>query len=124
MYDKLGSLLSDALDSGSFFSENAEKAAETKKKNSPEHPKHVNKKQNTKNPARIKPISEEIRNALDFCTISENMTFEEAKKQYRARLQSYHPDKRNNNPVLQKVAKEKTEKLLEKWSIVKKWYES
>ena len=36
----------------------------------------------------------------------------------------YHPDRRNDNPVLQKVAKEKTARLLKEWEFIEKWYDS
>ena len=70
----------------------------------------------------IKFIPENIKKELSFIGIPENAGFEEAKKIYREKLMYYHPDRRADNPVLQKVAKEKTARLLESWEILEKWY--
>ena len=72
--------------------------------------------------SKVKIIPENVKSALAFIGISENASFDEAKKIYREKLMYYHPDRRADNPVLQKVAKEKTAQLLENWTIIENWY--
>ena len=160
MYDKLGALLSEALETGElpkfsedspkveFFSISKEKKNQNKYENSSDtnikfqkeseftskskNQKYSNSSQifySQKNQddecipkSKIRIISPLIKSALNFIGISETATFEEAKKVYREKLMYYHPDRRNDNPVLQKVAKEKTERLLREWAVIEKWY--
>ena len=137
MFDKLGDLLSEALEKGEIpkaaspeesspSSQKSETIQQTfsdfsfmqKGANSiPNVPKEeVKKRPLPKIPAHIK-------SALAFIQIPEEADFEAAKKIYREKLMYYHPDRRNDNPVLQKVAKEKTARLLKEWEIIEKWYQ-
>lgn len=103
MFDKLGDLLSDALDSGIIFKQEEKQA-----------PKE-----------QIKPVyPPEIIAAFKKCGISEDLNYPAAKQAYREKLKYYHPDGKNDNPVLQKVAKEKTENLIENWKIIEKYFET
>ena len=120
MYDKLGALLSEALRTGEIpkSSEDSQKVdffyvPEDKKSEDLSPP-----------PPKKKTIPKKVREALAFIGISENANFDEAKKIYREKLMYYHPDRRADNPVLQKVAKEKTARLLKEWEAAEEWYES
>lgn len=73
---------------------------------------------------REKIIPPKVEQALSFIGIDLNSTYADAKRIYREKLMYYHPDRRNANPVLQKVAKEKTERLLKEWKILEEWYEN
>lgn len=140
MFDKLGDLLSKALEKGelpksekdsqnesfenplsdfSFINKDSAKEEPDFQKKEQENPKKA-----YKFPAspQKKLLPESIKNALDFLGISDEADFDSAKKIYREKLMYYHPDRRNSNPVLQKVAKEKTERLLKEWSLLEKWY--
>lgn len=126
MYDKLGELLSGALDSG-FIPQNEVKTDKNQEQNS--NPAENSDEQKSgqseqKDYEIIKPLPENVKNALDQIKIPENATFDEAKKIYREKLKYYHPDTKNDNPVLQKVAKEKTEALLSNWKIAEEYFKS
>lgn len=113
MYDKLGELLNNALDSG-FIPQEEKKSDSQKDEESGQE----------KNNETTKFIPENVKTAFAQIKIPENATFDEAKKIYREKLKYYHPDTKNDNPVLQKVAKEKTENLLSNWKIAEEYFKS
>lgn len=119
MYDRLGSLLSEALEKGELPTQKEDSPLSSDFFESPtqEKPDY----QVIKN---FKQIPEQVKSALAFIQIPESASYEEAKKIYREKLMYYHPDRRNDNPVLQKIAKEKTARLLKEWETVEQWYES
>ncbi len=131
MFDKLGDLLSEVLETGElpnnkadspdFFQKQEESPQEEKASQNPKSAFTQTKTVSSKPKARIIPAI--VKSALDFIGISDEADFDSAKKIYREKLMYYHPDRRNSNPVLQKVAKEKTERLLKEWKTVEKWYE-
>ena len=131
MFDKLGDLLSEVLETGElpknkadspdFFQNQEESPQEEKASQKPNSTFTQIHTESSKPKARIIPSL--VKSALDFIGISEEADFDSAKKIYREKLMYYHPDRRNSNPVLQKVAKEKTERLLKEWKTVEKWYE-
>ena len=131
MYDRLGDLLSEVLETGELPSSPKEEPQEQKAEQIPSPPKQpifkekVPKTENKKQYEIIKNfIPNEVKSALAFIGISESAGFDEAKKIYREKLMYYHPDRRNDNPVLQKVAKEKTERLISEWAKIEKWHEN
>ncbi|WP_191016309.1 J domain-containing protein [Treponema zioleckii] len=72
-----------------------------------------------------KSLPQNVKDAFKFLGIPEDTTFDEAKKTYREKLVYFHPDKWNKedtNPVLQKIAREKTQKILECWQVVESWF--
>ena len=133
MYDKLGRLLSEALENGELpllresKSNDAKESFSCQESLSSEHEKSHSPKKKTGSEAKksivIPQIPERVKSALSFISIPEEANYEEAKKLYREKLMYYHPDRRNDNPVLQKVAKEKTERLLKEWEILERWYQ-
>lgn len=138
MFDKLGDLLSDALEKGEIPKYNSESGNDSQSESIEgtfsdfdfitRHKKHEDshseKKAAPEKPVtpRIIKIPAEVKEAMTFIGIPEDASFETAKKIYREKLMYYHPDRRNDNPVLQKVAKEKTARLLKEWEIIEKWY--
>ena len=144
MYDRLGDMLSDALESGNFFAEEKnqkEKTQEEKSRKeaettqSPDREKSANQfhdreesagqtKKNEKiSGRRPKKLSPAEQSALKTLGLDENASLEEAKKAYREKLKYYHPDRHGDNPVLQKVAREKTRLVLESWEILSSFFE-
>ena len=131
MFDKLGDLLSEVLETGElpkneadspdFFQKQEESPQEEKASQNKKSAFTQTQTVSSKHKARIIPAI--VKSALDFIGISDEADFDSAKKIYREKLMYYHPDRRNSNPVLQKVAKEKTERLLKEWKTVEKWYE-
>ena len=145
MFDKLGDLLSEALEKGELPKSGDEPHDETveatfsdfnfiaKKNEENPHKKErtysAQKKSGDSSSSKKiytapPELLENVRKAFAFIKIPENAEFDEAKKIYREKLMYYHPDRRNDNPVLQKVAKEKTARLLKEWEIIEDWYEN
>lgn len=125
MYDKLGDLLNAVLDSGFILGEKKRGSSpnnEEKSKNSEEKTSGKTKKESSQKENNVVPIPENVKKAFSKIQIPEESDFETAKKIYRKKLKFYHPDRRNDNPVLQKVAKEKTEQLLSSWKIIENYF--
>ena len=132
MFDKLGDLLSEVLEKGELtktkadspdFFQKQEESPQKEEKASQEPKKAEAQFNPASSKQKVRIIPAIVKSALDFIGISEEADFDSAKKIYREKLMYYHPDRRNSNPVLQKVAKEKTERLLREWKTVEKWYE-
>lgn len=162
MFDKLGDLLSEALDSGktSFREEKKESVNSEPKKDtensdiktqesipSKEQEDDRSKKtdnQQTKqkqeraytrvneqdkqksNYTIYKNLSllENIKQALGALSLPEDATAEQAKKAYHEKLMYYHPDKWGNNQVLQKIAREKTQGVINAWTLLEEWFKN
>lgn len=128
MYDKLGDLLNAALDSGFILGEKkrgfSPSNEETSEKSEKAKEEIFQNEENRKKQNADVPIPENVKNAFSKIQIPEESDFESAKKIYREKLKFYHPDRRNDNPVLQKVAKEKTEQLLSNWKIIENYFKN
>lgn len=125
MYDKLGELLSEALDSGNFFYENPYSAQNTQQK-SYEKEKIIDSVQEEKknpheNKILLKNAGTEIQKAAKIIGITDEMSLEDAKKQFRKKLMRFHPDKNADNETMRKITKEKTEQILSNWKILEEW---
>lgn len=66
----------------------------------------------------IKHISGELERAYRLLNIPYGSSAEEIKKAYRERLMYFHPDKHKDNPVLQKVANDKTRQIIEAYDLI------
>lgn len=119
MFDKLGDLLSEALEKGEIPQNKRAPADKEPGSFFTEESTPPNKKEQF---TPRKQIPESVKKAFAFISIPEDALYDEAKKIYREKLMYYHPDRRNDNPVLQKVAKEKTAQLLREWEKVEEWY--
>ena len=138
MYDKLGDLLSETLDSGFIFSPEQPKNEEPKKQEPPPPPPKTDSEKKEKkvdfNFFRAKKpqpkgevfkfseTPEQVFNALAFFELSGDASFDECKKKYHEKLMYFHPDKWSDNAVLQKISKEKTEQILHNWKILEDWF--
>lgn len=123
MFDRLGDLLSEALEKGALPKSEEASRNENPGRASPDFSFHEEKEREGEKAAeRGVSVPRNVKSAMGFIRIPEEADFKTAKKIYRERLMSYHPDRRNGNPVLQKVAKEKTERLLNEWKTVEKWF--
>ena len=143
MYDRLGDMLSDALESGNFFAEEKNQKENQEEKSrkegetsqSPDREKRADQSHDREESAgqtkktekisgrRPKKLSPAEQSALKTLGLDENASLEEAKKAYREKLKYYHPDRHGDNPVLQKVAREKTRLVLESWEILSSFFE-
>lgn len=126
MYDKLGELLSEALESGNFFYEKQSSAQNTQQK-SYEKEKIIDSVQEEKknpheNKILLKNAGTEIQKAAKIIGITDEMSLEDAKKQFRKKLMRFHPDKNADNETMRKITKEKTEQILSNWKILEEWF--
>lgn len=149
MYDKLGELLSKALESGDFFTsedkgkdlssikkDTVGKKTEEKEKDtntsSDFNQKTVYKNSHIKNDSKnhivsgnkklIKYAHSKIKNACTLVGVNEGMDYEEAKRAYHKKLLRFHPDKNADNLVMNKITREKTDAILKAWKIIEDWY--
>lgn len=126
MYDKLGELLSEALESGNFFYEKQSSAQNTQQK-SYEKEKIIDSVQEEKknpheNKILLKNAGTKIQKAAEIIGITDEMSLEDAKKQFRKKLMRFHPDKNADNETMRKITKEKTEQILSNWKILEEWF--
>ena len=126
MYDKLGELLSEALESGNFFYEKPSSAQNTQQKSYEKEKKIDSVQEEKKNPLKnkilLKNAETEIQKAATIIGITDEMSLEDAKKQFRKKLMRFHPDKNADNEIMRKITKEKTEQILSNWKILEEWF--
>ena len=151
MYEKLGELLYEAIESGNFFSRNpaseGKKSQENTKDCIQKSTQAENSKQKDENDSKtvynsvhnqneksrrivqknkklIKHAHSSIQKACTFVGITNEMSYEDAKKQFRKKLLRFHPDRNADNEVMRKITREKTEELLQAWKIIEDWFRS
>ncbi len=135
MYDKLGDLLNETLKSGqvkfkkkikypqkeipheekkseeNFSKENVSKnKTKTEQKN---QTKYLNNKVSY-----LKKITPEIERACRLLDITTSANSNDVKKAYKEKLKYFHPDKYDKNPVLKKVATNKTRMIVEAYELL------
>ncbi len=69
-------------------------------------------------------LPENIKQALGALSLPEDATAEQAKKAYHEKLMYYHPDKWGDNQVLQKIAREKTQGVINAWTLLEEWFKN
>ena len=121
MYDRLGDMLSDALESGDFFSSPHVEANETDATGETDAPAETESSVEEK--PRQKPFSAAEKKAASVLGLGEAASLEEVKKAYREKLKYFHPDRHGDNPVLQKVAREKTRQVIEAWETLRAFFD-
>lgn len=60
--------------------------------------------------------------ALAFFGLDETASRDDARKAYHEKLKYYHPDRHGNNPVLQKVTREKTRSVIAAWETLERFF--
>ena len=151
MYEKLGELLNEAIESGNFFARNTASESEESQENTEDYiqksTQTENLKQKDKNDSKtvynsihnlneksrrivqknkklIKYAHFSVQKACTFVGITDEMSYEDAKKQFRKKLLRFHPDRNADNEVMRKITREKTEELLQAWKIIEDWFRS
>ena len=112
MYDRLGDMLSDVLESGTVF------VGEDNKRTDDEQEQDARKEDVGR-----KEIPAEVKKALSFLGLEEDALIDDVKKAYHEKLKYYHPDRHGDNPVLQKVARNKTREVIEAWELLADFFE-
>lgn len=158
MYDRLGDMLHDVLESGTVpvhsattigpqaaeenadgaktdkhnkfadgKTQSAEKTSPQQNNDSGQHRKNAEQpKQNAprkKRRSSVYPVlPADVREALAFFGLEETASRDDAKKAYHEKLKYYHPDRHGDNPVLQKVAREKTRSVIAAWKTLERFF--
>ena len=65
-----------------------------------------------------KHITPEISKAFRLLDITPSANLEDLKKAYKEKIKYYHPDKFQNNPVMEKVATDKTRQVVEAYALL------
>lgn len=158
MYDRLGDMLHDVLESGTIpvrsampadsqtadetadgaeidknaafadgKTQSAEKILPRQNDDSGQHRK--NAEQPNRNIPRKKRRSSiypvlpaDVREAIAFFGLNETASRDDARKAYHEKLKYYHPDRHSDNPVLQKVAREKTRSVIAAWKTLEQFF--
>ncbi|MDE5614475.1 MAG: J domain-containing protein [Treponemataceae bacterium] len=159
MYDRLGDMLHDVLESGTIpvrpattvgsqtaegtaaSTENDRNSAFADEKNTQsakipprqddvsgshrsdagqpnQHVPHKKRRQ----PVVFPIVPADVRNALAFFGLDETASRDDARKAYHEKLKYYHPDRHGGNPVLQKVAREKTRSVIAAWQTLERFF--
>lgn len=146
MYDRLGDLLNETLQAGHVKFVKPKPAAEPEKEKASQEteiPETETKKADASSERKesagtgkksepadflrprqkatgtiIKAIPPEVERACRLLGVNANATKEEVKKAYKEKLQYYHPDKHAGNPILEKVAGDKTRQVVEAYSLM------
>ncbi|MFA6937518.1 MAG: J domain-containing protein [Treponema sp.] len=156
MYDRLGDLLNETLESGGIkfvhidkdgnisekkvnldddaSSKSKQENNEAKDKTKTESPKEkVNSEQKKNKSAEgsktqetsskhrrviYKRLTPELERQYRLLGITVSATLEDVKKAYKEKLKYYHPDRQGDNPILQKVATDKTMQVVEAYKSI------
>lgn len=150
MYDRLGDLLNETLQAGhvKFVKPKQVKKCEEKKSVQEEtsKPEETGKKEDsvsckkrTSGPGKtygpqkferpkpqatgviIKALPPEVERACRLLGVNSSASKEEVKKAYKEKLQYYHPDKHAGNPILEKIAGDKTRQVVEAYELISKY---
>lgn len=65
-----------------------------------------------------KKLTPELERQYRLLGITVSATFEDVKKAYKEKLKYYHPDRHVDNPILQKVATDKTMQVVEAYKSI------
>ena len=150
MYDRLGDLLNETLQAGHVkfvklkqvekgeekkpVQEKNSKAEGTAKKEEPVScKKETSGSGKTSDPQKfyrpkqqatgiiIKALPPEVERACRLLGVTATSSREEIKKAYKEKLQYYHPDKHTGNPILEKIAGDKTRQVVEAYELISKY---
>ncbi len=105
MYDRLGDILSQSLESGIL---NKKGKSDAKKASEAQVLEVI--------------IPDSIRQNLKILELEQDATYTSAKKAFHEKLKEIHPDTRNEKSS-EKKAGVQTEKLLADWHTIDSWYE-
>ena len=83
----------------------------------------VGEKTYTPKPFIYKKVTPEIERAYRLLGIETSATPDDVKKAYKEKIKYYHPDKYNDNAVLQKVATDKTRQVVEAYKLISDFLE-
>lgn len=132
MYDRLGDLLSETLESGKvqFIRVEQESPGSTQPQEDKDGREQrtagvQDKEHNTSSYAKpthrrvlYRKLTPELERCYRLLDITVSATLEEVKKAYKEKLKYYHPDRHADNAVLQKIATDKTRQVVEAYKLI------
>src|SRR5574344_209494 len=124
MFDKLGDLLSKALDSGEIPHKDTSLNNDSGDSVTTDTRSSFDSSSGSSKAERIPVPPYTVANALKTLGLTADLTYKEARDAYRKKLKQFHPDKNNSNPIVQNIAKEKTESIIGAWKIAGPWYKN
>lgn len=68
-----------------------------------------------------KKLSPELERAFRVLDVSVSANIDDVKKAYKEKLKYYHPDRHQNNEILQKVATTKTKQVVEAFNLISEY---
>lgn len=71
-----------------------------------------------------KKLSPELERAFRTLDISVSADIEDVKKAYKEKLKYFHPDRHQDNEILQKVATNKTRQIVEAYNLLMNYFEN
>src|SRR5574344_913602 len=127
MYDRLGDLLNETLEAGEIkyiridedgsitqtSTDQSEKKESDPQKNGGQQKVHSNATVKSKHKYIYKKRTPELERCYRLLDITVSANPQEVKNAYKQKLKYFHPDKHADNPVLQKVATDKTRQIVE-----------
>lgn len=142
LYDRLGSLLNETLETGHVkfvHVESKEENIDDDKKDNILKDENVGNKSNLKNnnihnnfesssknkpkrKRRIVYISPDIERAFRLFDLTVSASESDLKKAYKEKLKYFHPDKYADNEVLRNVATKKTRQIVESYKLLLDFY--
>lgn len=125
MYDRLGDILSKAIESGSFSlnkpnspsSKKTPDSAESLQKTSPNENNPLKKEIN------LSSAPNHVKKAAETLKMPKTVSLEKAKSIFRNELKKNHPDKNLHKNISAEIPAEKTSLIIESWKILENWLE-
>ena len=125
MYDRLGDLLNETLEAGEVRFIKVEPPSDEhipgetpadqkrERQETDRAADRLNKPKKKKRTAVIyKKISDETNRAFHVLGLNPTINKEEVKKAYKEKLKAFHPDRYDSNPVMKKIATDKTREVV------------
>jgi DnaJ-domain-containing protein 1 len=145
MYDRLGDLLSSALESGKIPGQkNSAIPAEDNRNNDDSEavPREtvkikagrlLNAKKSrrkgeiihsgnlTQDVRTYRILPDPVARAYEVLGIAPDAAEDDIRRAYRAKLKTFHPDSNSNNETIQKIARQKTAEIIDSYKLITSW---
>lgn len=125
MYDRLGDILSKAIESGSFFLNNGTSPSSKKAPDSeaPLHKTSLNENDPLKKEINLSSAPNHVKKAAETLKMPKTVSLAKAKSIFRNELKKNHPDKNMHKNISAEIPAEKTSLIIESWKILESWLE-
>lgn len=138
MFDRLGDLLSNAIETNSFSLEERENSAQSQSSKDQTNAEENTHTDNTTVIQAVESFQEKkgtikkqfyvpyhIKKDFELLGIKEFKTTEDrVKEAYKEMIKLFHPDRQKDIPILQKIAHEKTANIVDAYKRIQEWISS